>query len=137
MSSDAAASAPHALDAAGASGSAISHASSSTTVVAPRRPLKVFYQPVHERNIHNVKLLIATVLPVAYQESFFKNLLTVPEEFCKLGSCPFLFASPRATERHHTAGRLQRPTRTPVSSGAAAHLPLCRLYNATRARSLF
>ena len=51
-----------------------------------KRKLNIFYQPMHERNIHNVKLLVSTVLPVTYPESLFKKFLTFPEEFCQLGT---------------------------------------------------
>ena len=66
-----------------------SSSSSASTKAAPgarKRALKIFYQGMHERNIHNVKLLISTVLPVTYNDSLFKKLLTHPAEFCKLGA---------------------------------------------------
>jgi hypothetical protein len=53
-----------------------------------RKALKIVYQPMHERNIHNVKMLVSTVLPVTYADSLFKRLLTYPQEFCKLGGLP-------------------------------------------------
>jgi len=56
--------------------------------VVKRKALKIFYQPMHERNIHNVKMLVSTVLPVTYADSLFKRLLTYPQEFCKLGGLP-------------------------------------------------
>ena len=51
----------------------------------PKRALKVSYQSMHERNIHNVKLLVSTVIPVTYQDSLFKRILAFPPEYCKLG----------------------------------------------------
>jgi len=49
--------------------------------VVKRKALKIFYQPMHERNIHNVKMLVSIVLPVTYADSLFKRLLTYPQEF--------------------------------------------------------
>jgi hypothetical protein len=63
-----------------------STAASSSSLAGKKRKLKIFYQPMHERNIHNVKLLISTVLPVTYEDSLFKRFLTYPEDFCKLGA---------------------------------------------------
>lgn len=35
---------------------------------------RIFFQPVHDRNVHCVQLLVNTVLPVAYSPDFFKKL---------------------------------------------------------------
>jgi len=47
---------------------------------------RLFFQPVHDRNIHSVRLLVSTVLPVAYSDAFFKRLAAggTPAELASL-----------------------------------------------------
>lgn len=68
------------------SGSTASAAASTSAAVTKKKKSssKLFYTMMHERNIHNVKLLISTVLPVTYEDSLFKRFLGFPEEYCKL-----------------------------------------------------
>jgi hypothetical protein len=50
-----------------------------------KRELPLFYQSVHERNINLVRKLVEAVLPVAYNDDFYKNMATVPNDFTKMG----------------------------------------------------
>lgn len=51
-----------------------------------KKPRNLFYTTVHERNIHSVRLLIDTVLPVRYSDEFYRELVRTPEDFTKMGA---------------------------------------------------
>ena len=52
----------------------------------PAPPANLFFQGVHERNINSVKLLINTVLPVRYNEDYFKGLAKAGGDLAKMGA---------------------------------------------------
>ena len=62
---------------------------SSTPGTAPpgRRRRDIFFTSVHERNINSVRLLVDTVLPVRYNDDFFRDCTRMPTDFTKMGAC--------------------------------------------------
>ena len=57
----------------------------AATAAAPRtRKLNIFYTPAHDRNIGSVKLLLSTVMPVAYSDDFYRAIQTTPADLSKL-----------------------------------------------------
>ena len=86
-------------------------AAASTLRATPRSPApRLFYTPVHDKNINSVKLLVQTVLPVRYSDNFYKQLILSPPDFTKMGA---LHASSEAEERSNsrswTAGHHCQP----------------------------
>ena len=61
-----------------------------SSAAEPRRQRRLadrlFYTPVHDRNINSVKLLVDTVLPVRYSPDFYKKLMLTPYDFTKMGT---------------------------------------------------
>lgn len=63
----------------------VAASTASSAAAAPRsRKLNIFYTPVHDRNIGSVKLLLSTVMPVAYSDDFYRTIQATPADLSKL-----------------------------------------------------
>ena len=49
------------------------------------KELRLFYTAINNNNIHALRLLIETVIPVAYTEDFFKQLVGSSFDYNKMG----------------------------------------------------
>ena len=121
----------------GDSAGSVSAAPTTTTTISKSLASRLFFQPVHDRNVHCVRLLIETVLPVAYGDAFFRALPSSPPE---LAACAFfddLFVGAIAARVDDGAGAAAPPeaaaaTAVIVAAAAAATAapppPTRRLY---------